>query len=114
MWYTDAIMWANEHSIVTGYLDGSFGINDSITREQMATMMYRFAKYKGYDTSASAELDFPDRGLVSDFALKSMNWAVGAEIISGNADQTLAPQGTARRAVCATIIQRFQRKFEEK
>lgn len=114
LWYTDAIMWANEHSIVTGYLDGSFGINDSITREQMATMMYRFAKYKGYDTSASAELDFPDRGLVSDFALKSMNWAVGAEIISGNADQTLAPQGTASRAVCATIIQRFQSKFEEK
>ena len=77
----------------------------------MAVMMYRYADYKKYNTSAASDLDeFSDGDKVSAFAKKAMEWAVGAEVISGNADGTLAPQGNASRAVCATIIQRFLEK----
>ena len=94
--------------------EGTFGPGDNITREQMAVMMYRYAKFKGYDITASADLSsFTDYKDVSDFSEKALKWAVGAGVISGNEDGTLAPQGEASRAVCATIIQRFVEKCAE-
>lgn len=110
--YTEAVLWANKSGIVTGYEDGKFGPADEITREQMAVMMYRYARYKKYDTSKSGNLDYPDGEDVSQFAEKGMKWAVSAGLISGNADGTLAPQGQTSRAVCATIIQRFMEKVK--
>ena len=80
----------------------------------MAVMMYRYANYKNYDTSETSSLnEFSDGDKVSAFAKEAMEWATGAKIISGNADGTLAPQGNASRAVCATIIQRFLEKAEK-
>lgn len=107
--YTLPVLWANRENIVTGYLDGSFGPGDEITREQMAVMMYRYAVYKGYNVTVLSSLErFSDGNAVSQFAETAMKWAVGNGIITGNADGTLAPQGTASRAACATIIQRFR------
>lgn len=109
MWYTDAIMWASEAGIISGYSNGYFGVADNITREEMATMMYRYARYKGYDTGARADFDqFLDGNKVNDFARKPMSWAVGCGLISGKYGQTvLDPQGQASRAETAIIIMRF-------
>lgn len=106
--YKDAAMWAWATGVITGYDDGRFGPSDQITREQMATMMYRYAEKLGEDVSARADLGaFPDSGSVSGFAWDAMSWAVASGIISGEADGSLNPQGNASRAVCATITSRF-------
>ncbi len=113
--FRDAVMWASSEGveIITGYESGSrkgmFGPADAITREQLATMLYRYADYRGEDTSASADLGgFPDGGSVSDYARKAMSWAAGMEIVTGNEkDHTLAPQGSASRAQAAAMIRRF-------
>ena len=109
-WYTDAIMWANQAGIVTGYTDsGLFGFADDINREQMAVMMHRYAEYKGFDISKKADFGtFSDAASVNEFADEAMQWAVGTGIISGKDEGTrIDPQGDAARAECATIIQRF-------
>ena len=113
-WYTNAILWANSEGIVTGYSDsGLFGTSDNINREQMAVMMYRYAKYKGEDVSVQGEVgQFKDASSVSGFAKEAMQWAVGTGIITGKDNGTrLDPQGNASRAECATIIMRFAEKF---
>ena len=115
--YRDAVMWASSEDvgIITGYtegpLAGCFGPADQITREQMAVMMYRYAQYKGYDVTGGELGSFPDGDKVSAFAQEAMGWANSIGLITGNDDGTLAPQGTASRAVCATIIERFRSKF---
>ena len=110
---SDAIIWANEAGVITGYENGLFGVNDPITREQMATMMYRYAKGKGYDVSQRAELSrFADAGQIQPFAVEAMQWAVANEIIQGMNETQLAPQGNANRAECAAIIMRFKQKYE--
>lgn len=114
IWYTDAILWASEQRIVTGYSDtGCFGPADNINREQMATMMYRYAQSKGYDVSRRADFsEFADAGKVSAYADEAMQWAVGNGIISGKDNGTvLDPQGNATRAECATIMMRFMEKY---
>ena len=153
MFYTKPVLWASqdEVAVITGYEEGNFGPDDMITREQMATMLYRYAEYKGFidsetddtipgepdsegeesevtdpeiieteETNAEeseiiaaelSELDkYPDAALVSGFAQDAMEWAVCAEIITGD-NGTLNPQGTTNRAVCATMVQRFCEKF---
>ena len=114
-WYTEAILWANKNKIVTGYANGRFGPADLITREQMAVMMYRYAKTKGYDTQARAELSgYNDVSLVSAFAKEAMEWCVAEGIISGKDYGTrLDPQANAARAECAAIIARFVKKYSE-
>lgn len=114
-WYTDAILWASDIGVVTGYSDtGNFGPGDNINREQMAVMMYRYANYLGYDTSASADFSkFKDAKNVNEFAKEAMTWAVGAGIITGKDNETrLDPQGSASRAECATIIMRFMEYYK--
>lgn len=113
-WYTDAIIWASQNSIITGYShNGLFGTADNITREQMATMLYRYAKYKGYETEQLADLSsYPDHGNVSLFAADGMAWCVKNGIISGDGiTGDLMPQGNTVRAVCATMISRFTDAF---
>ncbi|MGC4017786.1 MAG: S-layer homology domain-containing protein [Muricomes sp.] len=105
--YSLPVTWANNMQIVTGYENGLFGTTDYITREQMATMLYRYAEQAGMDISASADLSsFPDSTSVSEFAKKELEWAVGARIISGDQGK-INPQGKVSRAVCATMISRF-------
>ncbi|MBA4699185.1 MAG: S-layer homology domain-containing protein [Ruminococcus sp.] len=106
--YSIPVTWASNTGIVTGYENGLFGTTDNITREQMATMLYRYALKTGMDVSASADYSrFPDGSKVSGFAKDAVKWAIGSGIISGNKDGTLAPQATVSRAVCATMISRF-------
>lgn len=106
--YTEAVIWANKNNIITGYTNTeTFGPADDITREQLATILYRYAAYKGQDVTKLADLsDFPDSGLVSEFAETAMRWAVGAGLIKGD-NGNLSPQGPASRTQAATMIMRF-------
>lgn len=107
-YYADAIAWANANGIVTGYGNGLFGPNDAITREQMAAILYRYAQYKEYDVSASAELTaFSDAANVSRYAVDAMKWANAAGLINGVTSSKLAPGNSAARAQVASILMRF-------
>lgn len=107
-WYTDAVIWADANEIVYGYDDGNFGPNDSISREQMAVILYRYTEYKGYDMTASADLSgFTDADEITDYAETAMAWAYANHIINGMGDGTLDPQGKATRKQVAAILQRF-------
>lgn len=113
-WYTDAVIWANDAKIVSGMGEGLFAPNMEITREQMVVMLYNYAKYKGYDVTASAGLSkFADNASVSTWAQPAMQWAVAEGYISGMGDSQLAPQGTATRAEIASVIMRFMEATAE-
>ena len=112
VFYSEAIIWANENDIVTGYTNGTFGPQEDITREQMATIMYRYAKFKNYDVSAYNDLSsFPDSSKVSGFANEAVCWAVGAGLISGDQGK-INPRNQANRAQCATIMMRFMEYYK--
>ncbi|MDR0490654.1 MAG: S-layer homology domain-containing protein, partial [Oscillospiraceae bacterium] len=107
-WYTNAVEWAYRNGIVGGYSDGTLGPEDNITREQLVTVLYRYARWKGLDVGAAADLSqFSDAGSVSDWALVAMQWAVAEGLLSGRTQGKLAPGGTATRAEVATLIMRF-------
>ena len=107
-WYTDAVNWAAANNIVNGYGDSQFGPTDTITREQMAAILYRYAQYKGYDVTASANLSaYTDAASVSSYAVSAMQWAVGEGLINGVTNTTLVPGGSATRAQVAAILMRF-------
>lgn len=113
-WYANAVAWAAENGIVSGYGNGRFGPNDPITREQLATILHRYASKKGYDTSASASLSgFSDSASVSGYAQEALSWAVGAKLVSGMGNNALNPAGTATRAQVATILMRFCENFKQ-
>ena len=106
-WYTDAVAWAAQNGIVNGVSDTEFAPGDDITREQLVTVLYRYAESKGYDVSASADLSgYPDAGQVQDYAQPAMAWAVAEGIVEG-VDGNLNPAGNATRAQIATILMRF-------
>lgn len=107
-WYADAVTWAEQNDIVNGYDDDTFAPNDTITREQLGTIFYRYASYKGYDVSESADLgNFSDDSAVSSYAQTALSWANAAGLINGMGDGTLSPKGSATRAQAAAIIMRF-------
>lgn len=107
-WYTDAIAWASQYGIVAGYSETEFGLGDPITREQFAAILYRYANWKGYDTSKKNDLlAYTDVGEISGYAVEAMKWAVASEIIHGVTDTTLVPQGKATRAEAATMLMNF-------
>ena len=108
IWYTDAILWAAQNNIVNGVSDTEFAPGDDLTRQQLVTILYRYAETKGYDVSASADLSgYPDADQVQDYAQPAMAWAVAENIIQGMEDGTLKPAGNASRAQIATILMRF-------
>ena len=83
-----------------------------ITREQLATMLYEYAKYKGYDVAKAADLSgFVDQGGISAYAVKPMQWAVAHELIFGVGGNALAPKDTATRAQLAAVLHRFCEAF---
>lgn len=107
-YYTQAVSWASENGIVSGYGDGRFGPDDSITREQMAVILYRYAQYKGASTAGAGSLaGFADAGQVGSYAADAMSWAVSVGLINGVGNQTLAPRQSATRAQVAVILMRF-------
>ena len=106
-WYTDAVIWAAANDIVNGIGDNQFGPENTLTREQLVTMLYRYAQNKGYDVTASADLSgYPDAGQIQSWAQEAMTWAVAEGIVEGM-DGNLNPAGSATRAQIATILMRF-------
>lgn len=106
-YYTAAVAWAAENQIVSGTGNGNFSPNTLISRQQLAAILYRYAAYKNYDTSASTDISrFADAASVSGYAKDAMRGAVGAGIISGS-DGRLMPSGSATRAQAAAMLMRF-------
>jgi len=109
-WYSEAIRWAAANGIVNGYGDGTFGPNDQLTREQLAAILCRYANYKGMNTN-EGELTpltgFIDATDVSDWAVRSMRWAVAVGIINGVGNDTISPRTDASRAQVATMLMRY-------
>ena len=107
-WYTDAVAWAAENGIVNGTTDTTFAPGEDITREQLVTILFRYAEAKGYDVSAAADLSgFPDAGDIQSYATQALSWAVAEGLLQGFEDDTIRPGGTATRAQIATILMRF-------
>jgi hypothetical protein len=107
-WYTDGVLWAAENGIVSGVGNDSFDPNGSVTREQLAIMLYSYAKYAESDINGIGDLSaFGDGENVSAWAEEAMKWAVSNGLISGKPGGLLDPKGTATRAEVATILQRF-------
>ena len=114
LWYSEAIRWASAEGVVNGVGDGSaFDPDGTITREQMAVMLYRYAQYKDYDVTQGgmAAREYADYEQISDWAVPAVEWAVNAGLISGASGDTLSPQGSATRAEIATILMRFCQQF---
>jgi hypothetical protein len=111
-WYFETVNWAASQGLVVGYDDGTFGVGQTITREQMAAMLYRYAQYKGVNTGVTADLSrYEDVHSISGWAVDTMRWAVGARMIAGTSATTLDPLGGATRAQAATIMRRFTEAF---
>ncbi len=107
-WFTDAVEWAAAEGIVNGVGDGLFAPNDNVTREQIATMLYRYVQYLGYDVSDRKSLDtFYDGDQVSDWAKEAMQWAVKIGLFQGDDTGSLNPKNNATRAEVATLMQRL-------
>ena len=108
LWYTDAVLWAAQKGIVNGISETEFAPSGDLTREQLATILYRYAESMGYDVSASADLSgFPDAGDIQSYAAQALSWAVAEGLLQGFEDDSLQPGGTATRAQIATILMRF-------
>lgn len=110
VYYTEAVRWAQANGVVTGYNDGTFKPNSPITREQMAAVLWRYAKYKGVDVSVGEDtniLSYPDAMTVSEYAIPAMQWACGSGTVQGTTDGRLNPKGSATRAQVATILMRY-------
>lgn len=107
-WYAQAIAWGKLRGIVDGVGGGKFAPEDKVTREQAATILYRYARYKGSDTSAAADIStFRDAASVSAYAEEPMAWSVAEGLVGGIEGNRLDPQGSATRAQLAVILMRY-------
>lgn len=107
-WYVAAINWANDKGIIGGYGSGLFGPDDDVTREQLVTILHRYAQFKGIDVSKGKNIsNFTDHSAVSDWAFSAMKWSVGHGLVNGKTATTLNPADNATRAEIATIIMRY-------
>ena len=108
-WYADAVNWAAQNQVVNGYGGNAFGPEDALTREQMASILYRYATYKGYDTTEGgmAIREFADYESISDWASEAMGWAVHSGLLSGKGNNLLDPTGAATRGEVAQILMNF-------
>lgn len=111
-YYANAVAWATENGIVSGYGDGRFGPNDAITREQFASILFRYAQYKGLNVETSQDKlsQFGDEAQISGYAATALNWAVNKGILSGMGNNSLNPQGNATRAQTAQILMTYCEK----
>jgi hypothetical protein len=107
-WFTGAVAWASANDIVNGYSTSVFGTNDPVMREQIAVLLYRYAKRMGYDVSASADLSvYTDSADISEWAREALAWANATGLITGRDASVLAPTDSATRAEVAAILHRF-------
>ena len=110
-YYAEAVAWAAENGIVNGFGDGRFAPDDAITREQLAAILYRYSRYCGQSTAATASLDsFSDAASVSGYAREALVWAYEAGIVRGTSDNQINPIGFATRAEAAAMLHRYLKK----
>lgn len=108
-WYTDGTVWAGLNGVVNGMGDGTFKPLGDLNRQQIAVMLYNYANWLGYDTSARSDLSAaPDGSKVAKWAQDAVSWAVASGIIQGGSGGVLAPTDAANRAQVATMLMRFE------
>ena len=113
-WAKTAIAWAQSSGVVNGYEDGTFRPNRFVTRQELAQMLYNYARYKGCDLTASGGLSaFPDGDETAPWAAEAFAWAVGEGFLTGFEDGSVQPLGTATRAQAASILVRFHQNLAE-
>ena len=107
-YYAKAIAWANENGVMYGYGE-EFGVGEAVTREDFAAILYRYAAFKGYDTTQGgmAIREFIDFEQIADYAAEALGWAVNSGIISGMGDGTISPKATANRGQAAVMLMKF-------
>ena len=109
-YYADAVDWAYKNGIVKGISETMFAPDNNITREQIAAIMYRYAQYKGYDTTDGENtniLSYNDFDSISEYAIGAMQYACGSGLIKGRTESTLNPNDNATRAEIAAVLHRF-------
>ena len=107
-WAVDAITWAAQNDIVAGIGGGLYDPDSNVTREQFAVMLYKYARFKGYDLTAAGDLtQFPDAGSISSWAETALSWANGKGLINGHENGTIDPKGSTIRAQAASIMANF-------
>jgi hypothetical protein len=114
-------MWASQNNVVYGYGNGNFGPNDPLTREQIMTIIYRYAMLKEQNDGVLPDLSkndilsqYNDIHDISDWALPAMNWSVTTGLIQGRTASTIVPKGEATRAEVAAIFMRFIKDYVER
>ena len=114
-WYAEAVRWAASVGIANGYSAEQFAPSDIITREQLATIMWRYAKYKGADVSIGEStniLSYEDIFTVSDYAMPAFQWTCGSGIMSGNTVSTLAPNNNVSRIYFASVLYKYSQSVK--
>ena len=111
-YYANAVAWAEENKIVSGVSDTEFAPDMSITREQMAAIVYRYAEYKNCDITVNETANYVDSDSISDYARNAVDWLSEQEIMSGNTDGTFAPQANSTRAQTAAVFMRINEKLK--
>lgn len=109
-YYAEAIRWASSEKIVQGHSTTEFKPDEMITREEMVTMLYRYAMYKEMDMTTEQNVDltkFVDHNAISDYAMEAMKWSVEEGIIKGMSEISLAPVTLTARCEVAAVIMRF-------
>ena len=110
-YYAEAVRWAAHNGIVSGYSSTKFGPNDAITREQMASILYRYTRYKNKEVSGRADIaKYEDKNDISNYAITAMQWACDAGIIQGISTTLLSPKGTTTRAQAAQMFYMYLKK----
>ena len=106
-WYADAVIWANANGIVEGRSETEFAPNDTMTRQEMAAILYRYEVFKGAEEVDAAELEYADADAIADWAESAVVYCTDAGLMSGVSDTEFAPAGSATRAMGATVLMRL-------
>ena len=111
-YYDRAVAWANANGIISGVSKDRFAPNDPITREQMATILYRYADFKGYDVESNGKTAYSDSSSISGYAKNAVSWAAANLLMKGNDDGSFLPNANATRAQAATVFARMIENLE--
>ena len=111
-YYDRAVAWANANGIVSGVSKDRFAPNDPITREQMATILYRYANFKGYDIESNGNTAYSDSNSISGYARNAVSWAAANLLMKGNADGSFSPKSNTTRAQAAAVFARMIENLE--
>ena len=106
-YYSTAVAWAAKNGIVEGMTSSTFAPDQAITREQLASILYRYARWLGFSGTGTDISGYTDAGKVSDYAYDAMCWAVKTGVVTGTSAKVLDPQGTATRAAAAQMFMNF-------